>query len=167
MNHWGSHNSSNSDTKIVVWIISIRLSFFKQPKYLSGYQDFLLGSFLSVPTVVKNLGSVVMNFFNETHKIVCFILIFFAKWILIFLVQFFLYNKWKKRKSECAMNSMFNWTQCLGFIRRQCSKSVTFRKHTAQPSEEDELDPASRLDSNYFISVWNLDCHKFSLERNS
>ena len=41
--------------------------------------------------------------------------------------------------------------------------SITFKNHSEQPPEEDELDPTSRLDSTClifvqnFISVWNSD----------
>ena len=64
-----------------------------------------------------------------------------------------------KRKSECAMEANFNWTQCLRITRKQCLKglsSVRFKNHSEQPAEEDEIDPASRLDSTCLIFAQNF-----------
>ena len=56
------------------------------------------------------------------------------------------------------MDAMFNRTQCLGIIRRQCLKGyrVSIQKHSEQPSEEDELDPTSRVDISCLIFIQNL-----------
>ena len=44
--------------------------------------------------------------------------------------------------------------------------STTFRNHSVQPSEEDELDPFSRLDSSCLIFFPNVCVYRFNLVKN-